>query len=102
MFPFSAFANKHIWAVLSPFNRTGVATYDLGKTMNGCLTGLVGITAACATVDTYAAVIIGIISGWVYLLASHLLIKLKIDGTCIPLVRCALTELIVSSHYWLS
>jgi Amt family ammonium transporter len=47
--------------------------------MNGCLTGLVAITAGCATVDTYAAVLIGIIAGWVYLLASKLLVKLRID-----------------------
>ena len=37
------------------------------------------ITAGCATVDTWAAVVIGIISGWVYLGMSKLLIKLRID-----------------------
>ncbi len=58
---------------------TGVHTYDLGYTMNGCLTGLVGITAGCATVETWAAVLIGVISGWVYLGASKLMIKLRID-----------------------
>lgn len=59
--------------------RTGVATYDLGKTMNGCLTGLVAITAGCATVETWAAVVIGIFAGWFYLIGSYLLVKLKID-----------------------
>jgi ammonium transporter, Amt family len=47
--------------------------------MNGLLTGLAAITAACATVDTYGAVIIGIVAGWVYLGVSKLLIYLKID-----------------------
>jgi Amt family ammonium transporter len=47
--------------------------------MNGCLTGLVAVTAGCATVDTWAAVVIGIFAGWFYLLGSNLLIKLRID-----------------------
>ena len=57
----------------------GYHTYDLTMTMNGCLTGLVAITAGCATVDTWAAVLIGIIAGWVYMFASKLIIKLRID-----------------------
>ena len=48
-------------------------------TMNGCLTGLVAITAGCASVDTWAAVLIGIIAGWVYMFASKLIIRLRID-----------------------
>eukprot|EP00934_Nitzschia_sp_Nitz4_P001687 Nitzschia sp. Nitz4//scaffold12_size214221//81935//83673//NITZ4_001497-RA/size214221-augustus-gene-0.7-mRNA-1//1//CDS//3329535011//1687//frame0 len=58
---------------------TGVHTYDLGYTMNGCLTGLVAITAGCATVDTWAAVVIGIFAGWFYLIGSKLLIRFRID-----------------------
>jgi Amt family ammonium transporter len=57
----------------------GYHTYDLGYTMNGCLTGLVAITAGCATVETWAAVLIGMVAGWVYLLGSKLLIKYRID-----------------------
>lgn len=59
--------------------KTGVVTYDLTSTMNGCLTGLVAITAPCATVEPWAAFCIGIIAGWVYLAGSFLLIRLKID-----------------------
>lgn len=59
--------------------RTGLASYDVTYTMNGCLTGLVAITAGCATVDPWAAVIIGIFAGWFYLLGSNILIRLRID-----------------------
>lgn len=58
---------------------TGVHTYDLGYTMNGCLTGLVAITAGCATVETWAAVLIGVAAGWVYLGLSKLLVRFRID-----------------------
>lgn len=58
---------------------TGVHTYDLGYTMNGCLTGLVAITAGCATVETWAAVLIGVVAGWVYIALSKVLIRLRID-----------------------
>jgi ammonium transporter, Amt family len=47
--------------------------------MNGLLTGLAAVTAGCATVDTYGAIVIGIVAGWVYLALSKLLIFLKID-----------------------
>ena len=58
---------------------TGEVSYDLTMAMNGGLAGLVAITAGCATVTPWAAVIIGMIAGWVYYGASKLLIKLKID-----------------------
>lgn len=60
-------------------HRNGIFTYDLSYTMNGCLTGLVSITAGCATVEPWAAVLIGIAGGWFYLLGSNLLVKLRID-----------------------
>lgn len=58
---------------------TGEAEYDLTMAMNGCLGGLVGITANCSVVEPWAAILIGIISGWVYVLSSKLLVLLKID-----------------------
>jgi ammonium transporter, Amt family len=61
------------------WRKTGVATYDLAYTMNGCLTGLVAITAGCAYVEPWAAVAIGIAGGWWYLCASKLLIYFRID-----------------------
>ena len=41
--------------------RTGKANIEMGA--NGSLAGLVGITAPCAYVDTWAAVVIGLIAG---------------------------------------
>jgi len=59
--------------------KTGIYQWDTTAAMNGCLTGLVSITAGCATVDPWAAFVIGIVGGWVYLAASALMIRLKID-----------------------
>ena len=47
--------------------------------MNGCLTGLVAITARCASVESWAAVFIGFVAGWVYLIGSKFLVWLRID-----------------------
>jgi Amt family ammonium transporter len=57
----------------------GEAEYDLTMAMNGCLGGLVGITSGCSVVEPWAALVIGIISGLVYVLASKLLCYLRID-----------------------
>merc|ERR1712106_509352 len=57
----------------------GHAEYDITMAMNGALGGLVAITANCSVVEPWAAVLIGLISGIVYVFASKLLVKLKID-----------------------
>lgn len=59
--------------------KTGIYTFDTTAAMNGCLTGLVAITAGCATVEPWAGFVIGIVAGWVYLGASALILRLKID-----------------------
>jgi Amt family ammonium transporter len=58
---------------------TGEATYDLTMAMNGALAGLVAVTAGTSVVEPYAALFIGMIGGWVYIGASKLLIKFRID-----------------------
>lgn len=57
----------------------GEEVLDLSMAMNGSLSGLVGITAGCSTVQPWAAVVIGLMSGLVYFAASKTLIYLKID-----------------------
>jgi Amt family ammonium transporter len=52
---------------------------DLGMTLNGCLAGLVAITAPCAFVSVPHSLIIGAISGVVVVLAVIGFDKLKID-----------------------
>jgi len=52
---------------------------DLGFSVNGVLAGLVAITAPCAFVDIWAAVVIGLISGVWVCIAANLLEKAKID-----------------------
>lgn len=59
--------------------KTGVFTYDVMFTMNGCLTGLVAITSGCATVDTWAACVIGLFAGFFYLVGSKTLLYFRID-----------------------
>jgi Amt family ammonium transporter len=59
--------------------KTGEASYDLTMAMNGCLGGLVAVTAGCAVVTPWAALLIGMGGGLSYLCCSKLLIKLRID-----------------------
>jgi Amt family ammonium transporter len=47
--------------------------------MNGALSGLVAITAGCATLAPWAAFVTGVVGGWVYIFVSNLLVKLRID-----------------------
>ncbi len=53
---------------------------DVGLTLNGCLAGLVGITAGCDAVTPLGALAIGIIAGVVMLLAVEFFdLRAKID-----------------------
>jgi Amt family ammonium transporter len=59
--------------------RTGESHYDLTAAMNGCLGGLVAVTASCAVIEYWAALVIGAVAGGLYLLGSATLVKLKLD-----------------------
>lgn len=52
---------------------------DLGMTINGCLAGLVAITAGCAYVSVPVSMLIGAIAGVVVVLAVVMFDRLKID-----------------------
>ena len=52
---------------------------DLGMTINGCLAGLVAITAGCAFVSVGSSVIIGALAGVVVVISVILFDKAKID-----------------------
>ncbi len=52
---------------------------DLGMSVNGCLAGLVAITAPCAFVTVNASLIIGVMGGLIVVCAVKLLDALKID-----------------------
>lgn len=58
---------------------TGEATFDITAAMNGCLGGLVSITAGCSVVEPWAAIVIGLLGGCIYLYCSWLLIRFRLD-----------------------
>jgi Amt family ammonium transporter len=57
----------------------GEIKFDISYALNGCLSALVGITGSCGIVEPWAAVVIGFVSGIVYIYASRLLVYLRID-----------------------
>lgn len=74
----------------SRYRTTGMFLFDLLGAMNGSLGGLVAITAGCATVEPWCAILIGFVAGAVYLWGSNLLIKCKIDDAvdAVPVHMC--------------
>jgi ammonium transporter, Amt family len=52
---------------------------ELGMTLNGCLAGLVAITAPCAFVSVGSALVIGVIAGVLVVLAVSMFDHLRLD-----------------------
>jgi Amt family ammonium transporter len=52
---------------------------DLGMTLNGCLAGLVAITAPCAFVSVGSSLVIGLIAGALVVLAVMMFDRLRLD-----------------------
>jgi len=52
---------------------------DVGMTLNGALAGLVAITAGCANVSAFSAVVIGAIAGVLVVVSVGLFDRLKVD-----------------------
>lgn len=61
------------------YKSDGALVYDISALMNGAMSGLVSVTAGCATIDPVGAVIVGVSAGMLYLAASNLLLRLRID-----------------------
>ncbi|CAB9503540.1 Ammonium transporter 1 member [Seminavis robusta] len=68
-----------IVSIIAHYRETGDVAFDLMAAMNGSLTGLVSITAGCATLEPWAALVTGLVAGSLYPLGSHLLVRCKID-----------------------
>lgn len=56
--------------------------YDIAALNNGILVGLVAITAGCANIDQWAALIIGAIGGFAYIFGCMAGEKLRLDDPC--------------------
>jgi Amt family ammonium transporter len=64
-------------AILLVFAKT--KKWDVGMMLNGCLAGLVAITAPCAWVEAWAAVVIGAVAGTLVVLSVYFWEGIKVD-----------------------
>lgn len=58
---------------------TGERIFSLKHAMNGSLSGLVAITGGCGVMESWCAVLVGIVAGVLYVVCSHGLEKLRLD-----------------------
>lgn len=60
-------------------SRFWLRRYSLMLIINSVLSGLVGITASCAVIEPWAAVVVGVVAALAYTASSRLLVRLHID-----------------------
>ncbi len=78
------FVTTNTAAIMALLSATALSWFwdgkpDLGMSINGCLAGLVAITAGCAYVTVNSSLIIGLLAGLIVVCAVKLLDALKID-----------------------
>lgn len=76
--------------------------WDIGATNNGILSGLVSVTAGCATLEPEAAFIVGVFGGCLYYVSSNFLLRLKVPkplilSPCRGSVRLSMLDEVCSS-----
>lgn len=72
--------------------------WDIGATNNGILSGLVSITAGCATMEPEGAFITGTLGGVIYFFSSNLLLRLQVSILSVlfsPLLRDDYAEVVI-------
>ncbi len=70
--------------------QTGEGIFDITMALNGSLSGLVSITAGCAVIEPWAAIVAGLIGGINFVFGSRLLIRWRLDDAvdAIPVHFC--------------
>lgn len=63
----------------SIIGKVDLGYWDSGAANNGLLAGLVGITGGCSTAEPEGAMVIGIVSAFVYTFSSKLMVKLQVS-----------------------
>jgi len=61
------------------YTQTAEISYEITMAMNGCLGGLVAITAGCSVIQPWVSVIVGFIGGIIYFSFSKFLVYFRID-----------------------
>jgi len=75
----AAFGGLTSFLIAYFINRGTESQFSIGSACNGVLGGLVAITCACDAVESWCAMFIGIIAGFVYFGYTMLFKKLRID-----------------------
>ncbi|KAG7353419.1 ammonium transporter [Nitzschia inconspicua] len=61
------------------YRQSGEIKFEVSYALNGCLSGLVAITGSCAFIEPWVSLIIGMVAGVIYNLASRFMVHCRID-----------------------